>query len=77
MVQYQRYLYSVLEQTEDYKEIRALIERWNTLQATAMQLRETIAQNLKESETIRVALQKYSQVIPSPPLKREEKNRKK
>jgi len=61
LVQYQRYLYSVLEHTEDYKEIRSLIERWNTLQATATHLRESIAKNLQESETIRATLQKYSQ----------------
>eukprot|EP00026_Physarum_polycephalum_P003684 Phypoly_transcript_03697.p1 GENE.Phypoly_transcript_03697~~Phypoly_transcript_03697.p1 ORF type:complete len:328 (-),score=80.91 Phypoly_transcript_03697:1234-2217(-) len=61
LVQYQKYLHSVLEHTEDYKEIKTLIDRWNTLQATSAQLRDSIANNIRESEHARASLKKYKE----------------
>lgn len=51
-----------MEQTEDYKEIKSLIDRWNTLKATSIHLNDTIANNIHESETTRASLKKYKEV---------------
>jgi hypothetical protein len=56
---YQKYLNSVLEKTEEYKEIKFLIERWKTLKATSDKLRSDTEKSIRESEAQRFQIQKY------------------
>lgn len=61
---YIQYLHSVIEQAEEFREAKALTERWNTLEATSAQLQDSIAWHLKENEVARLSLQKYTEVRP-------------
>jgi len=58
---YQQYLHTVIESTEEFRETKALAERWTTLETTSAQLQESIAWHLKENEATRLALQKYTE----------------
>eukprot|EP01112_Ceratiomyxa_fruticulosa_P007693 TRINITY_DN1995_c0_g1_i2.p1 TRINITY_DN1995_c0_g1~~TRINITY_DN1995_c0_g1_i2.p1 ORF type:complete len:317 (-),score=64.19 TRINITY_DN1995_c0_g1_i2:129-1079(-) len=61
MTMYQKYLQTVVESTEEFKEVKTLIERWGTLQQTTQQLQKTTAQHLQDTETARVSLLRYSE----------------
>ncbi len=52
----------MVERTEEYKEVKFLIERWKTLKATSDQLMKAISKSTEEMETQRIQIQKYTEV---------------
>jgi len=56
---YQQFFKTVLEKTDEYKEVKLLIERWNTLSVTRTGLQQQQEATVRETEKQRVQLQKY------------------
>eukprot|EP01116_Phalansterium_solitarium_P017472 TRINITY_DN430_c3_g2_i2.p1 TRINITY_DN430_c3_g2~~TRINITY_DN430_c3_g2_i2.p1 ORF type:complete len:373 (-),score=140.71 TRINITY_DN430_c3_g2_i2:4803-5810(-) len=56
---YQKFFESVLEKSDDYKEVKGLIERWMTLNKTQLTLQADAEAAGKRSEQHKAALQKY------------------
>ncbi len=63
--EHQRYLHSVLERSEEYKEIKFLIERWRVLNDTSENLLEESDKTLLRTEAAKTELQKCVHLFPT------------